>query len=232
MTRNVFVSFFAMAALACSLGWGWTPNDPVPSQPQPFPTRDGAGRETLRLYFTPLASTEVARYVGLAEAYHMAVVYTDATGKSFGVSGGPSDLKAGQTPGNALAALLAMAECRPSRFGTLVSDPLNDKAFVMGSTGDFYTHDADGVPYPHMLVARGADLSASWGRIVRAYARIGRLGLTYSPISQNSNSLAVNALEHAGLDVPHASFFVPGSQTRLPSERHDTAHPLSGSPPS
>ena len=172
--------------------------------------------ETIRIYFTPLASTEVARDVGLGEAYHMALVYTDAAGTSFGVSGGPSDLATAQTPANAADAILAMAEGQPSRFGTLVSDPSNDTAFLKKSAADFYTQSVTRQAYPHSLVARGTDLSAQWRQIVRTYALIGRLNLTYSPIMQNSNSMAVTAIEHAGLRFRHSKIFVPGAYTSLP----------------
>ena len=179
---------------------------------------DGTGRESLSVYYTPLDSTEVSRLVGFGKAYHMAVVYTDAAGRSFGASSGPSDLAAPQTPGGALSALVAMAVDAPSTFGTLVADPHNGTAFVKGDRADYYTKDSHGHAYPSAVVARGADLSARWAAIVRTYARVGAMGLTYSPISQNSNSLATTALRDAGIGLPFSSatLFVPGSLTRLP----------------
>lgn len=174
-----------------------------------------AGKETIRIYFTPLASTTMATDIGLGEAYHMAIVYTDAQGTSFGASGGPSNLKAAQTPRNALLAMLDDAECKASAFGKLIADPHNNTAFVIHSAGDIYTRDAEGRPYPHKLVARGNDLSAQWRTIVRTYAKIGRRGFTYSPIEQNSNSLAATSLKCAGLAQSHERYFVPGAFTTL-----------------
>lgn len=208
-------------SIALAIGATAPKGAPVPGGSEKSVAADGVrasmrtGRETIRIYFTPLAATTVAADVGLGEAYHMAIVYTDAHGTSFGVSGGPSNLAAGQTPLNALSAILDDAECRPSAFGTLVSDPHNDTAFIRHTSGDFYTHGADGVPYPHKLVARGRDLSASWRKIVRTYARIGRRGFTYSPIEQNSNSLAATALTCAGYVQSHERYFTPGMLTSL-----------------
>ncbi len=185
----------------------------------PAPWSDDASRETLTAYYSPLPSTSVVRFVGLGMAYHMALVYTDAAGRSYGASSGPSNLAAEQTPGNALSALVAAAGDAPaSAFGTLVSDPRNDTPFAVDGAGDFYTHDAQGHPYPSKVVAHGQDLSAQWSVIVRTYARIGQMHLPYSPISQNSNSLAATALRQAGFDMQFSKNtpFAPGLFTTLP----------------
>ena len=179
---------------------------------------DTEGMESLRVYYTPLDSTEVAKYVGLGKAYHMAIVYTDARGLSYGVSSGPSNLSAPQTPTGALSALVDAARDRPSRFGTLVSDPHNNMPFVMDGATDVYTRDASHRSYPHALVSRGRDLSATWAAIVRTYGMIGGMHLTYSPVSQNSNSMAGTALRRAGVELPFSSgsLFTPGRFTELP----------------
>ena len=85
--------------------------------------------ETIAVYFTPLASTKVLGLVGLGIASHIAIVYTDASGTSFGASSGPSDHMTAQTPGYALSALRDMAAKRPSAFGVLVNDPANNHPF-------------------------------------------------------------------------------------------------------
>ena len=174
--------------------------------------------ETLAVYYTPLTSTAAAERAGFGMAYHMGIVYTDRSGRSFGVTAIPSDLKTPQTPKNMFTALLDMATDMPSTFGTLVSDRGNNTPFVKGSTADFYTKDSQGHQYPHSLVMRGRNLSAQWGTIVTTYARIGHLGLTYSPMTQNSNSLAANALRRAGigLDFSSSTYFTPGAFTQLP----------------
>ena len=176
------------------------------------------GPETLQIYYTPLASTEVSRFVGFGTAYHMAIVYTDAGGRSFGVSSGPSDLAARPSPSHALSALMSMASDAPSAFGTLVADPHNNTRFTIGDRGDDYTRDGQHHAYPHSLVIQGRNLSAQWATIVSTYARVGRLNLTYSPISQNSNSMAATALRRAGLTLQFSSntWFTPGTFTQLP----------------
>ena len=193
--------------------------------PQPAPAvtaapwSDDASRETLTAYYSPLPSTGVARFVGLGMAYHMALVYTDADGRSYGASSGPSDLASGQTPRNALSALVAAAADAPvSAFGTLVSDPRNGTPFTIDGAGDSYTHDGRGCPYPSEVVAHSRDLRSQWAVILRTYAGVGRMHLPYSPISQNSNTVAATALRRAGLDVRFSKStpFAPGLFTRLP----------------
>ena len=176
------------------------------------------GPETLRIYYTPLASTEVSRFVGFGTAYHMAIVYTDGAGHSFGVSSGPSNLAAQQSPSHALSALISMASDTPSAFGTLVADPHNNTRFTIGDRGDYYTRDGQQHAYPHSLVVRGRNLSAQWATIVSTYAQVDKLNLTYSPISQNSNSMAATALRRAGLTLQFSSntWFTPGTFTQLP----------------
>lgn len=184
----------------------------------PAAANDPAGRETLDVYYSPLDSTRVARYVGLGMAYHMALVYTDRDGVSRAVSSGPSNLAAPQTPEYALSAVFASFDEQPSVFGILIADPKNDTPFVEGSVADIYTKDGSGHAYPHATVLRGNDLSARWASILRTFARVDAMKLTYSPVTQNSNSLAATALRRAGIKLVSSSgtVFVPGAFTDLP----------------
>ena len=174
--------------------------------------------DTIAIYYTPLTSTKVAEVVGLGEAYHMALVYTDGSGRSFGASSGPSNHMTAQTPGLALSAAFASTMGVPSAFGTLLSDPANDHPFTKGRPDDYYTQDDEGNAYPSTTVLRGENLSAQWQVILRTYVAVGKLKLTYSPISQNSNSMAGSALRAAGIPIPFSSktWFVPAVFTRLP----------------
>jgi hypothetical protein len=174
--------------------------------------------ETIAVFYTPLASTKLAASIGLAIASHMAIVYTNNAGQSFGVSAGPSIHLMLQNPAQMLEPVVASAYNSPSGFGVLVSDPHNDHAFVRRHPEDYYTQDDDGTPYPAATVVRGADLAAQWRVIVSTYRRIGNLRLTYSPLSQNSNSVAGTALRAAGLPIPfgHDTPFVPAVFNRLP----------------
>lgn len=174
--------------------------------------------ETIAIYYSPLASTKIAAYVGLGLAYHMALVHTNNANVSFGVSSGPSNQGTLQTPMLALDAVLDVAKDIPSAFGTLTSDPKNNHPFRKGYPEDYYTQDFEGVEYPHVIAMTGPDLSDQWKTIVATYEKIGRLHLTYSPVSQNSNSMAAAALREAGIAIPFSvsAKFAPGEFTQLP----------------
>ena len=179
---------------------------------------DPSGSETLEVYYSPLDSTRVARFFGLGMAYHMAIVYTDRNGVSRAASSGPTDLSAPQTPEHALSAVFASFDDQPSTFGTLASDPRNGTPFRKGGAGDHSTQDDAGHAFPRATVLHGNNLSARWGSILRTYARIDAMKLTYSPVTQNSNSLATTALRRAGVALAFSSntVFVPGAFTDLP----------------
>ena len=174
--------------------------------------------ETITIYFSPLPSTKIATVIGLDLAYHMALVYTNAAGESFGASSGPSDQSTRQTPASALTSLVASARNAPSDFGTLLSDPKNNHLFIIGRPEDYYTQDYEGTPYPHAMAMSGRDLSAQWHSILDTYTIVGKMRLTYSPISQNSNSMAGTALRKAGIPIPFSAQtkFAPALFTILP----------------
>ncbi len=195
----------------------FTPDQPT--VPRPAPWSDAASRESLTVYYSPLTSTDVSRFVGFGTAYHMAIVYTDAAGLSYGASSGPSDLSAEQTPANALTALAAAAKGRTaSSFGMLIADPHNNTPFRKDGPGDIYTRNDQGRAYPSAVVAHGQDLSAQWVAILRTYASLDAMHLAYSPISQNSNTVAAAALRKAGLSLQFSRTtpFAPGSFAQLP----------------
>jgi len=175
--------------------------------------------ETITVYYSPLDSTRIVEYVGLKIAHHIGIIYTNSAGQSFGVSSGPSVQSVQQSPDNALHAILDMANNKPSDFGTLVSDPHNNTPFVKGRMDDYYTQDYQGKEFPHALALEGKDLSAQWAIIVKTYAAIGKMHLTYSPTSQNSNSMAGEALRRAGIPVPFSvnAKFAPAEFTHLPA---------------
>jgi len=183
--------------------------------------------ETIAVYYSPLEATRIIAYVGLGLAHHMAIIYTNSAGQSFGVSSGPSIQSTQQTPPNALRALVSMANNMPSDFGTLVSDPHNNTPFVKSMMDDYYTQDYQGNKFPYSTVAEAPDLSAKWQVIVKTYAAIGRLHLTYSPTSQNSNSMAGEALRRAGLRVPFSitARFAPAAFTHLPAHKCELRQP-------
>ncbi len=174
--------------------------------------------ETIAIYYTPIAATKILSAVGLGVACHMSLVYTDNRHQMFGATSGPSNHSAQLTPTQALIALLDVALQRPSMFGTLVADRHNDETFEQGSLNDVYTQDAYGMKYPPFVVLEGRDLTAKWKTILRTYVAVDRLHMTYSPISQNSNSMAGTALRNAGIVIPFSSAtnFAPAVFTALP----------------
>ncbi len=191
---------------------------PAAVSAMPAAIDDSSGSETLEVYYSPLDPTRVARFFGLGMAYHMAIVYTDRNGVSRAASSCPSDLSAPQTPEHALLAVFASFDDQPSTFGTLASDSRNGTPFLKSGAGDHSTNDDAGHAYPHATMLHGKDLSARWGSILRTYARIDAMKLTYSPVTQNSNNLATTALRRAGVTLAFSSVtvFVPGAFTDLP----------------
>jgi hypothetical protein len=182
--------------------------------------------EAITVYYSPLDATRILEVVGLKIAHHIGIVYTNSAGQSFGVSSGPSVQSTQQTPDNALRAIVDMANGAPSNFGTLVSDPHNNTPFVKGRMDDYYTQDFEGKEFPHAIAMQGEDLSAQWQIIVKTYAAIGKMHLTYSPTSENSNSMAGEALRRAGIAVPFSSAarFAPAVFTHLPAYECEMQH--------
>ena len=175
--------------------------------------------ETIAVYYTALTSTKLAASLGFAIASHMAIVYTNKAGVSFGVSSGPSYHLMLQSALQILEPVGATASNSPSGFGVLMADPQNNHPFHIRQPEDYYTQEDDGTPFSSAVVASGHDLSAQWRTIVTTYEAVDSVHLTYSPISQNSNSMAGTALRAAKLPIPFSSAtpFAPGAFTLLPS---------------
>ena len=174
--------------------------------------------ETIAIYYTPIAATKTLAVVGLGLAYHMSLVYTNSSHQMFGATSGPSNHNANLAPQQALVSVVDMAAGWPSQFGMLVADTHNNTPFEEGGLQDVYTQDAYGVRYAPFVVMRGANLSAQWQSILETYVAVSQLHLTYSPISQNSNSMAGTALMRAGIQIPFSSAtkFAPAVFTHLP----------------
>ncbi len=174
--------------------------------------------ETIAIYYTPIAATRIMAKLGFGVAYHMSIVYTDSDDHHYGATSGPSNQAIRLGPSQAVKAMIDAAVLWPSPFGHLVSDLHNNTPFETGSPRDFYTQDAYGTAYPPFVVIRGVDLSARWQTILRTYAAVDALDLPYSPISQNSNSLAGTALRRARIEIPFSSAteFAPALFVELP----------------
>ena len=71
--------------------------------------------------------------------------------------------------------------------------------------------------------SRRGCLSIEWATIVRTYAKIGTLHLTYSPLNQHSSTVAGSALDAAGIPIPFSSDtqFAPAVFTDLTRYERD-----------
>src|SRR5450830_1084655 len=174
--------------------------------------------------------------------YHETLVYTTPTGSHY-ISAGPTTFNkdvpwdSGLLGKAELAffisnAIVQAALNAPSPWGTLKVE--QNGTFVPGDvtpqTGgidvvpafdpDTGIPNSDvGTPYPSQVLITGNDLSAQWATIVQTYSSIASLNLTYSPSTQNSNSVANTALAEAGVPLPNTSLLVPASDTRLPTTK-------------
>jgi predicted Zn-dependent protease len=171
--------------------------------------------ETIKVYFEPLGSIAGDTF------NHETIVYTNSSGEqfiatSYASNSGPS----GSSVANLSEAASAVTSGSSSVYGTLITQwgPASgmsqaDLAHWLGSP------DA---PYQSQTVATGADLSQQWSTITGAYFQIGEQGLTYSPMTENSNSAASTALTAAGVDLPTGTdisggYWSPAAGVTLPT---------------
>ena len=138
-------------------------------------------------------------YQSLLVGYHETLVYTDANGQQFIATAGPT-----QNPGNNSYTFSQAADAASN--GT--SSVYGNLGTTVASISSFSQNDIDrmlgitGNPNPSEVVATGTDLSQQWNAIVYAEQQIANQGLPYSPLTQNSNSVASSALTAAGISPP------------------------------
>jgi Ca2+-binding RTX toxin-like protein len=138
------------------------------------------------------------------------------------------------TAGTALNIAAAIEQANtntPSIWGTLKveksgaftpNDPSAGVDVVPTIDSDTGVRNANaGTPYRSQILATGEDLSEQWNTIVSTYNKIADLNLTYSPATQNSNSVANTALSAAGVPLPKdtgpSGTFTPASSNKLPT---------------
>ncbi len=152
--------------------------------------------ETISIVYEPLGVFHGVTY------YHETLLYTNSDGDQFMATAAPSSQPAPGTGdldniSNASGAAMTNGQ---SPYGTLITntgalssfDPA-DVSRLLGSTAN---------PNPSQVVASGADLSTKWNQIVSAENELATENLPYSPLTQNSNSIANTALTAAGIDTP------------------------------
>ena len=181
--------------------------------------------ETIQVVFKPLYTFAGEQY------YHETLVYTNSQGQTFFTSIGPTNdaNEIGASSAQLSATVSAasdVASNTPSQYGTLLAQ-INQAFNSSNSTG--VTHGQNGTAYFSETVDFGFDLSSEWNTINATYASISNAGLTYSPLTQNSNSTATTALLAADITPPSfaggffATYWTPGASTTLTSVTTDSS---------
>src|SRR3989454_1456274 len=156
--------------------------------------------ESISVVYQPVVS-----FAGLT-AYHETLVYTDASGnQSFASAGASTPEPGGSSLSNISQASSAVASGTTSVYGTL--------QVVNGSVADLSNPEHDrmfgppNAPFATQVLTTSSDLSGQWQSILNTENYIASQNLAYSPLTQNSNSVANTALTAAGLQPPDTAFF-------------------------
>ena len=181
--------------------------------------------ETIKIIYSPVINVPT-----LGTGHHMTLVYTDSQGRNFSASSGPT-VNPAQTVSNVIEAAAAARYNKPSPYEYLTASDNNGSQFTPGQNGETITRDANGNPYLSNVVATGDNLSSRWNTILDTYDRVASLHLPYSPLTQNSNSMAGTALAKAG--IPLVGFLpsildfprVPGMFIPLPTSPSEVGNP-------
>ena len=153
--------------------------------------------ESITVYFEPLGQ------VGGVTYYHETLIYTNSAGVSQYLTSGPSGSFTPTGNVNALSQMSAasdnQATNQPSAWGTLQAAPVG--IVPSGGIEGLTTSDTSNpnATYASTIIATCTDLSAQWSTMVSTAQQISSQNLTYSPLTQNSNSMANSAIYAAGL---------------------------------
>jgi hypothetical protein len=156
--------------------------------------RTMASNETISVYFEPLGTFNGLNY------FHETIVYTNSSGQNFFLTSGPT-IAASASGSNVIGALSDEIANTPSAFGVLFS-PGSQQLTSANAVG--ITQSSSGVPFTSTVVDTGTDLSAVYQTMVNEEQSLNGQNLTYSPLTQNSNSYATTALMAAGVTPPAA----------------------------
>ncbi|MEO7248279.1 MAG: DUF4280 domain-containing protein [Novosphingobium sp.] len=154
--------------------------------------------------------------VGGTDYYHQTLVYEKANGeKYFATAVASSSPKGGilsQLSGLFSSPVSAVTGSE-SAFGTLktYSGPLSS----LSKAEQEHWFGPSDAPYPSRTVASGDDLSGQWQKIQLSYLKTGAANLSYSPLTQNSNSTATTALNSAGVTPAKTDYWSPAADNFL-----------------
>ncbi|GAA5171559.1 hypothetical protein [Viridibacterium curvum] len=151
--------------------------------------------ESISVVYEPLGT-----FFG-TEYYHQTIVYVNSQGQTYISSGFPTGTPPANTSNisNVSQASLANAQ-GGSVYGNLqvIAGPINDPSVYQSLNIGQLLNPSN----PVTVVAQGNDLSIQWAQIVATGGAINDANLTYSPLTQNSNSAASTALMEAGITPP------------------------------
>jgi hypothetical protein len=170
--------------------------------------------ESIQVIYEPLGS-----FLGM-EYYHETLEYTNSAGQEFFATSGPTASPSGNALYNVTQAASAAATSGGSAYGTLfcVAGTQSQVSSVIGP-GNFDSQTS--VNDDRVVVASGSNLSSQWNAITTVCSQVNSEGLSYSPLTQNSNSVASTELTAAGLSPPKSGFFsadwAPASGNILPT---------------
>jgi hypothetical protein len=192
---------------------------------------------SIDIIYSPVGPTTGSNATGTV-MYHMTLSYTDASGNKSYISGGPSIPNSNvNLSGAQLASAMVNASTQsltntPSAWGTLKINGQGNYRPGDTSTGidvvpkyDQYTGEINtdaGTKFQASRVTNNAT-PAQWQTIVQVYQAVASLNLTYSALTQNSNSLAATALAKVGLSVPKDLMLraTPAHQVMLPTTQSE-----------
>ncbi len=149
--------------------------------------------ESIAVYFKPLSTFSGLTY------YHETLLYTDSNGVQYLVTAYDS-IDAAGTIRNVSEAAAAAEYGFASNFGTIVTQVTPLSALSQDEQAHWLGTAAN--PYTNQVLATGTNLSQQWASISQAYQEIGSANLAYSPMTQNSNSVASTGLTAAGVQLP------------------------------
>jgi hypothetical protein len=142
------------------------------------------------------------------DIFHETLVYTNANGERFIATAFTTLNPANTGALDVSQAAIDAANGKPSVWGTLdtKTGPITDFTNTQGGANWMAALlGAPGNPNPSEIVATGkglGSLSAKWAIIEQTEANIKGMNLSYSPTTQNSNSVASTAQKAAGITPP------------------------------
>lgn len=194
----------------------------------------GGQGNSISAIFTPVGPHTSDNATGTV-IYHITLVYKTPFGSEY-ISAGPqiSNATLKLSTGDTLTGIVKAADNvltnTPSVWGTLKvngqssftpGDRVAGIDVVPNINPDTGIRNSDGgTKYSSETITNSAN-DSTWAQIKQAYNDMSGLNLTYSPATQNSNSVACTALNVAGLSIPQSLSLMkqaPACDIKLPTK--------------